>query len=105
MFESTHKLEFLVSVKDALGFSGFKVGTCHGLWRSTTDSYEILAVINETPNNGHFTDVLEWFFNSCQRDNRVLHILECWNKRLKTHMIEKHGFVDIGNDTIEKKFE
>lgn len=112
-FKSTHNLDFAIgqweplpghTVDVAEGFLRFKVGTCNGLWRSTKSSYEILAVTNETPGNGHFDDVLEWFEQSCRRDKRSLRVLELWNEKLKKHLIEKRGFKDIQNDNVEKIF-
>lgn len=104
-FESTHKLDFEVADWQYDGqYKRFRIGTCDGLWGSIETSYGILAVSNSSPGNGHFTDVLEWFENSCKRDNKSLQILEVWNKRLKKHLIEKCGFVDIGNNHVEKVF-
>jgi hypothetical protein len=69
----------------------FRVGTCEGLWRSTFTSYEILAVVNHTPNNGHFREAMLWFEASARRDHKWLKIRECWNPPL-AWMLWKHGF-------------
>lgn len=104
-FKSTHNLHFEVADWEYDGqYKRFRIGTCSGLWASIPKSYGILAITNSKPNNGHFNDVLEWFENSCKRDNKTLQILEVWNKRLKKHLIEKRGFVDIGNNHVEKTF-
>lgn len=112
-FETTHKLDFEVApwepipgfMNNTENFYRFRVGTCHGLWRSTWISYDILAIDNEEKGNGHFEDVLEWFEQSCRRDKKCLRILEVMNKRFKTHLIEKRGFVDIKLDNVQKLFQ
>lgn len=101
--KTKHDLQFEVADWPFGDFQRFRVGTCEGLWRSTNDSYDILAITNNEMGNGHFTDVLEWFNFSCKRDKRVLRILEVWNKDLKNHLLKK-GFKDIGNENIEKSF-
>lgn len=110
-FTTTHKLDFGVADWRPLDgfpiageFKRFKVGTCKGLWRSTSRSYDILAITNDVPGNGHFEDVLEWFENSCKRDGRDLNILEVWNKDFKKHLIKKRGFKKKGVDDVVKKF-
>ncbi len=82
----------------------FRVGTCEGLWRTTKTSYDILAIINTNPGNGHLNDLLQWFEYSCKRDKRSLKVLEIWNSRLKKHLIEKRGFLELQNDTVIKQF-
>jgi hypothetical protein len=104
MFTSEHKLDFEVAEWITRDFRRFRIGTCEGLWRATSFSYDILAVENTELGNGHFNDVLQWFEHSATRDNRKFRILETWNTRLKHHLIEKRGFIDIGNDNLEKSF-
>lgn len=108
MFKSKHNLDFeiaewvpLINMPLAKEFFRFRVGTCSGLWRSTKDSYDILAIDNKNPGNGHFDDVLEWFIQSCKRDKKVLRVLEIWNKNFKKHLIEKRGFKKINKDDVE----
>lgn len=101
-FHTIHNLPFEAAPWEAdPSFTRFRIGTCHGLWRSTDDSYDILAVANNEPGNGHFEDVLQWFYFSCKRDNKCLRILETWNENLKKHLINKRGFLDIGKDNVE----
>lgn len=83
-------------------FMLFRVGTCHGTWRATFISYEILNVINDQPGNGHFEDVIEWFEYSCRRDGKLLRILEVMNDRLRTHLVNKRGFTSVGPDCVKK---
>ena len=111
-FKSSHDLIFevapwvpLVDFPAAKEFIRFRVGTCFGIWRSTEDSYDILGITNETPGNGHFEDVLEWFKRSCRRDKKHFRILEVWNKKLKRHLVSKRGFKDIGGDNVEFSFK
>ena len=84
-------------------YSRFRVGTCEGLWASTERTYDILAITNSQPGNGHFEDVLQWFENSCKRDGKALRILECWNKAFKMHLIRKRGFSPDGKDNVIKR--
>ena len=97
-FTSTHNLQFGIAPCTTADFTRFKIGTCEGLWRATAKTYDILAIINTEPGNGHFIDVLEWFEQSCQRDQKDFQILEIWNEGFKKHLIEKRGFLEIGND-------
>jgi hypothetical protein len=104
-FVSTHRLDFEVApypmkIDDGFNWIAFRVGTCEGLWCSNNDFYEILAVVNNKPNNGHFKDVLEWFKTSCKRDKKNLKIREVWNQEFKRHLIEKHFFTKINRDDL-----
>lgn len=105
-FTSTHDLAFMVAPWRNAFNKGewflFQIGTCHGCWKPTETSYDILAVDNDKPGNGHFQDVLEWFENSCKRDKRDLRFLEVMNKRLLTHLITKRGFTADGENAIKK---
>lgn len=110
-FKSEHGLPFEIADWNPLPgfpatkeFMRFRVGSCDGLWRSTKESYDILAITNDNKGNGHFNDVLQWFEQSCRRDKKVLRILEVWNKRFKRHLITKRSFKDIGGDNVEKHF-
>lgn len=86
-------------------WTDFRVGTCHGLYRAKKEAYEILAIDNHEPGNGHFKDVMEWFEESCRRDGKALRFLEVINERFGRHLVEKRGFVweDISN--LIKHFE
>lgn len=85
-------------------FHKFRIGTCEGLWQSTDDSYDILAVKNNSPHNGHFEDVIQWFEHSCRRDKRNFRFLEVMNPFLKKHLIEKRGFKHDGIDNLKKSW-
>jgi hypothetical protein len=109
-FKTTHNLLFEVApwelnIDDEKPFLRFKVGTCYGLYRSTPDSYDILSVNNTEIGNGHFEDVMEWFENSCKRDNRNLKVLETWNPLLREHLITKRGFVKFEGYDLIKYFK
>ena len=80
----------------------FRVGTCDGLWRPTKNAYEILAIKNSSPNNGHLDDVFEWFNHSCKRDNKVLIMREVWNKNFYRHLVEKRGFKKYRKNNLIK---
>ena len=84
-------------------FIAFKVGTCGGLYRLTPESCEILAVENHKPNNGHFTDVLEWFEWACKKMKLPLRIIAFTNEGFKQHLLTKRGFHPFGDD-VEKCF-
>lgn len=105
-FVSTNKLDFeACSWHINPSMVAYRVGTCKGIYYSNETSYNIVAIINETPNNGHLNDVLEWFEQSCRRDKKSLCIVEIWNKKFQAHLIKKRGFVYIGNGCVEKKFD
>lgn len=107
-FQTINNLPFLSANWDnpfnTDGWQVFKIGTCHGQWVSTEDSYDILTVINETPGNGHFEDVLQWFEQSCKRDKKNFRILEVWNKDLAIHLVTKRGFTYQQGDNLIKRF-
>lgn len=113
MFETSHKLDFLAApwvpifefVNQDQTWYLFKVGTCHGLWCKTDSAYEILAVKNDLPGNGHLQDVFEWFENSCKRDKVDLIVREIWNLEFKRHLLTKRGFVLLGKDDAIKKIQ
>jgi hypothetical protein len=101
-FATSHSLDFEIAPWISKDFIQFKIGTCYGLWRSTEDSYDILAIDNKEPGNGHLNDVFEWFEHSCKRDKKVLRVLEVMNKRFEIHLVDKRGFT--GQYNLEKKF-
>lgn len=109
--QTKHNLDFEVAPWECMGgidesFTKFRIGTCEGLWRCVDDAYEILAVTNNVPGNGHFDDVLQWFEFACKRDGKALRIMEVWNKALKMHLILKRGFSNHGIDhVIKRKFK
>jgi hypothetical protein len=111
-FVSSHGLAFEEGKYEPLSHLGralqqekpwkkFHIGTCEGLWGVTDTDYEILAVVNDKPGNGHFRDVLEWFEQSCRRDGKALRILQVWNADLLRHLTTKKGFVREGEDAVK----
>lgn len=80
----------------------FRVGSVHGQWRQTPVAYEILSVINDELNNGHFDDTLQWFEHFCRRGGKTLRIMSVDNKNLYSHLIDKRGFVPDTSDMQEK---
>lgn len=107
-FKSSHNLPFLSAHwnhwGNSEGWQVFKIGTCNGQWMATEKTYDILTVINDQPGNGHFTDVLEWFEQSCKRDKKALRILEVWNKDFAFHLVSKKGFTYQSGDDLVKHF-
>jgi hypothetical protein len=103
-FKSTNNLDFEVAPWVTSDFIRFRVGTCEGLWRSTNVSYDILAIHNSSPGNGHVQDVFDWFERSCKKEGKKLMVLEIWNNNFKRHLIERRGFTEIGPDNVEKMF-
>lgn len=80
----------------------FKVGTCEGIYQVSETSYDIIAITNEEPGNGHFDDVLEWFEFSCKRDKKDLRFMEILNPKFGIHLCEKRGFVRVKNNALKK---
>ena len=110
-FKSQHNLNFEIAVWEFNelfdsdnAWVRFRIGTCHGLFCSTDESYIILAIDNNDKGNGHLNDVFEWFENSCKRDDKALEIVELWNKKFKKHLISKRDFIINGKDKVIKKF-
>jgi len=105
-----HKLDFEAAPWKCMGsidenFVKFRIGTCEGLWTTTERTFDILAVTNDEPGNGHFDDVLQWFEYACKRDQKDFRILEVWNKAFKKHLLTKRGFKPEGLDHVVKKFK
>lgn len=102
-FTTAHKLDFESSPwHRSDDFFMFRIGTCHGLWRATHVTYDILAVYNDQRGNGHFEDVMQWFSHSCRRDEKYLRIMEIMNEDFLRHLIEKRGFTAEGDHCIKK---
>lgn len=102
-FQTTHNLAFEYAPWERSDdWFRFRIGTCHGLWRSTSFSCDILVVDNDEPGNGHLEDTFEWFENSCRRDGKLLRIMEIFNSRFKKHLMEKRGFTEIGIHCIKQ---
>jgi hypothetical protein len=100
--KTKHDLDFLSDNHPFYGLI-FKVGTCHGIWRFNADSYIIIAITNDKPNNGHLDDVFQWFENSCKRDKRSLKVIEIMNRDFYWHLISKRGFEPVDNESVIKK--
>lgn len=108
-FVTKHHLDFeaapwtpVFPFPDVDNYWCFRIGTIEGLWASTETSYDILAITNKVPGNGHFEDVLQWFEHSCRRDRKKLRFLEIMNKGFKMHLIQKRGFRSQGPNAVKK---
>jgi len=105
-FKSTNNLDFEVAygyralINDGNNWTKFRVGTCEGLFCAKEKTYDILAIVNNDPGNGHLTDVIEWFQQSCKRDKKSLRFLEIMNKKFKEKLIKKYGFKPDGKDNL-----
>lgn len=73
-------------------FIEFRIGTVEGLYQTTDRTYDILAIKNSQPGNGHFQDLFDFFERSCKRDNRNMRFLEVINERLQKHLVSVRGF-------------
>lgn len=85
------------------GWRHFRVGECTGLYRARGSAYEILAVANNNPGNGHVEAALGWFFSSCKRDKMNLVIREVMNKALVIKLA-RLGFTCYAEDNYIKRF-
>lgn len=81
----------------------FRVGACEGLWRDSGFAYEILAIANDVPGNGHVEATLAHFYKSCKRDKKVLVIREVLNESLRDKLI-KNGFTCKQKDDYIRRF-
>jgi|GEM_PF-1460913 hypothetical protein len=105
-FRSSHGLIFEVGgpFRWDEDFTHFRVGTVTGIWAAYDNSYVLLAIINEKPGNGNFTDLLEWFERSCKRDGYSLKIIEIVNEKFMIHLINRRGFKKTSENSVEKIF-
>jgi len=92
---TSHQLPFQVGKEKWFGHSVYRIGTCHGQWGDTWDSFYILSVMNDEPGNGHLQDVFEWFEFSCKKYGKNLLVLACWNKEFYQHLLVKRGFIAL----------
>lgn len=99
-FKSTNNQNFEIApywgilneiVKSNEKYISFKVGNIKGAFRALDSQYQILAVFSNRPGSGHMKDVLEWFENSCKRDNYDLVINDVVNPRLVGYL-HRNGF-------------
>lgn len=95
-FRTTHNLPF--ECAQHVVHKVFRVGTCHGQWGNTKDSFYILSIINNQKGNGHLQDVFEWFEHSCKRESMNLLVLCCFNKNFYQHLIDKRGFTKLDDN-------
>lgn len=103
--QTTHRLGFYSKPwKRAPEWNVFQIGTCNGLWRDGGDAFEILALYNEFPGNGHLEDVFEWFEYSCRQNSRALRIRERMNTRFAEHLVRVRGFKHEQADDYIKYF-
>lgn len=75
----------------------YRVGTCIGIYRARGIAYELLAIENSKPGNGHVEAVFSWFFKSCKRDKMHFVILSVMNDGFARKLIN-HGFTKFGED-------
>lgn len=80
----------------------FRVGTCEGIYQVSKYAYQIIAVTNSVPGNGHFEDVLQWFESSCRRDGKNLVFMEIMNENFGKHLVTKRGFKRKGTNCVKK---
>lgn len=112
---TTHNLDFLaapyrkgmlasifLSDMDDSGIVAFKIGTCEGIYSTSKTSYDIIAITNDYPGNGHFEDVLQWFEFACKRDKKDLRFMEIMNEKFGKHLVNKRGFVWEGKNARKK---
>jgi len=86
------------------GWRLFRVGTVEGAWRSTNSTYEILAVVNKSPGNGHLDVMLGHFSASCRRDKKDFIIREMMNNQFALHLVKK-GFTFFTKTDMIKRFK
>lgn len=83
----------------------FIVGTCRGMYIIDDSAYDLWAIGNSRPGNGHFDDVLQWFEFFCNRDNKDFIISRIENTKFRSHLIGKRGFAEHGPAGVIKKIK
>lgn len=86
------------------GWRLFRVGTVEGAWRCTNAAYEILAIVNHAPGNGHVEATISHFTASCKRDNKDLIVREMMNNQFAMALV-KRGFTFINKNDLIKRFK
>lgn len=88
----------------AEGWRLFRVGTVEGAWRCDINAYEILAIVNHAPGNGHLDIALGHFTASCKRDNKNLIIREMMNQQFAFALIRR-GFTFLNKKDLIRRFK
>lgn len=105
-FRTTHNLKISIAPQTfagrPTGNTLYKIGTCHGFYRSTNLSVDIIAMVNDEPGNGHFDDVLQWFTEIARLEGKLLRVVEIMNPEIATRLIQFYGFHAIDAKTVVK---
>lgn len=111
-FKSTNNLDFLsrpwklgMIICPKVGMHEFKVGDIHGLYRFDNDSKYLIinSVINDTPGNGHFKDLIEWFEFSCKNCKYDLVFEEIISDKL-VQILYHYKFEKLDNRRMIKRY-
>ena len=78
-------------------WKNFKLGSCQGQFGEDEIDVEIFGILNKDKGNGDFEKVIAWFENYCKENKKALLISHIENERLRSHLINKRGFIPIGN--------
>lgn len=84
------------------GWRHFRVGTCTGAYRDAVQAFEILAISNDAPGNGHVEAALAHFFKSCKKHSKHLIIKEVINPGLRDKLCRLGFTCKIDNDYIKR---
>ena len=74
----------------------FLIGSVKGIYFVENKSYNIVAIQNTKPKNGHFERAVEWFEKSARQDKYILRFLETNNPKLVQKLLSL-GYQQEGN--------
>lgn len=80
----------------------YKIGTCHGIYRTNKFSVDIIEMTNDEPANSHFDDVLQWFTEIARQERLPLRIVGILNPEIKSILVKSYGFIQQRTNTIIK---
>lgn len=84
------------------GWRHYRVGTCTGAYRDAIQSFEILAIANSKPGNGHVEAMLAYFFKSCEKYSKHVIVKEVINTSLRDKLCKLGFTCMIDNDYIKR---
>lgn len=60
----------------------------------------LVAVYNEEPDNGAFSNLMDFLEDEARQLKRALRVEPIWNNRLKQHLIRTRNYRDYGEGVI-----
>lgn len=80
----------------------FQRGTVEGLIGLRPGVFVLVAIVNDRPNNGEFSPVMDELEHVARCHNLKFRVAAILNPRLRDHLLRKRGYTLIDEETAEK---